>query len=123
MLIAGGGALGALMRYAVSGLTHTFFGETFPWGTLMVNLVGSFLIGVGWAISERIPHSPHLIPFLFIGLLGAFTTFSTYALESFNLIRDGEFKLGVLNMAASNIVGLLVVFLGFVCARYFLGQI
>ena len=117
LLIAVGGALGAVMRYAVSGFTYRFFEETFPWGTLVVNLMGSFILGFLWALSERALLSPKLTPFLFIGVLGAFTTFSTYTLESFHLLREGEVRLGLLNIVGSNVLGLVLVFFGFVCAR------
>ena len=121
LLIAMGGAVGALLRYAVSGVAYRLFGETFPWGTLAVNVLGSFLLGLLWALSERMLFSPRLTAFLFIGVLGAFTTFSTYSLESFNLLRDGEIRLGLTNIIASNVLGLVVVLLGFVCARYLFG--
>jgi len=118
LLIAAGGAAGAVLRYAVSGLAHRVFDETFPWGTLVVNLLGSFVIGFLWAFSERVSLPPKVAPFLFVGVLGAFTTFSTYSLESFNLFREGEVRLGLLNIIGSNVLGLALVFLGFVCARY-----
>lgn len=121
LLIAAGGAIGAVLRYGVSGVAYRLFGETFPWGTLAVNVLGSFLLGLLWALSERMLFSPRLTAFLFIGVLGAFTTFSTYSLESFNLLRDGEIRLGLTNIIASNVLGLVVVLLGFVCARYILG--
>ena len=121
LLIAAGGAIGAVLRYGVSGVAYRLFGETFPWGTLAVNVLGSFILGLLWALSERLPFSPKLTAFLFIGVLGAFTTFSTYSLESFNLLRAGDVRLGLTNIIASNVLGLVVVLLGFACARYFLG--
>ncbi len=117
LLIAAGGAVGAVLRYAVSGLAHRFFAADFPWGTLAVNVLGSLVIGLLWAASERAPLPPALTPFLFVGVLGAFTTFSTYSLESFNLLRDGEIRLGLLNIFGSNLLCLAAVFLGFVAAR------
>ena len=120
LTIAAGGALGAVLRYVVSGLAHRLFGPTFPWGTLAVNVLGSFVLGLLWALSERAPLSPRTAAFLFVGVLGAFTTFSTYSLESFHLLRDGEVGLGVLNIVGSNVLGLFVVWLGFVCARLML---
>lgn len=118
LLIAAGGALGAVIRYTVSGFTYRFFDETFPWGTMAVNLIGSFALGFLWALSERALLSPKLIPFLFIGVLGAFTTFSTYTLESINLLREGEVQLGLFNIIGSNVLGLVLAFFGFVCAQY-----
>lgn len=120
LYIAAGGAVGAVLRYAVSGLAHRVFGPTFPWGTLAVNVAGAFVLGLLWALSERVPFPPRVAPFLFVGVLGAFTTFSTYSLESVNLLRDGEVGLGLLNVVGSNVLGLAVVWLGFVCARLLL---
>ena len=118
LLIAAGGAVGAVLRYAVSGLAYRVFDETFPWGTLAVNLLGCLVIGVLWAITERVPMGPSLTPFVFIGVLGAFTTFSTYGLESINLLRDGEVGLGLLNIGLSNVAGLGLVVFGLFGGRY-----
>ncbi len=117
LLIAGGGAVGAVLRYAVSGLAYRLLEPTFPWGTLAVNLIGSFVIGLLWAVSERIPFPPTVTTFIFIGVLGAFTTFSTFTLETFNLLRDGEVLLGLGNVLASNVLGLALVWMGFIVAR------
>lgn len=113
LLIAAGGACGALLRYVLSGLTYRVLDETFPWGTLVVNVFGCLLIGVLWATSERVAFSPNASIFVFTGTLGAFTTFSTYGLESINLLRDGEIGLGLANIVASNLVGLAAVLIGF----------
>lgn len=121
VLIAGGGALGALLRYAVSGLALRWLGAGFPWGTLCANLLGCFLIGLLWVLAERAALHPQANPFLFTGLLGAFTTFSTYSLESINLLRDGEVARGLLNIAMSNGLGLLAVLAGFACAQWLIG--
>lgn len=116
-LIAVGGAAGALLRYGIAGAAHRYFGYDFPWGTLAVNLIGSFLIGVIWAVSERAPLPPGWSPFLLVGVIGAFTTFSAYTLETLNLLRNGEIALGILNVIGSNALGLGIVYLGFVCGR------
>ena len=105
LLVAAGGAAGSLLRYGISGLTYRYVEAVFPWGTLAVNLLGSFAIGFMWAVSERVALPPGFTAFLFIGLLGAFTTFSTYSLESINLLRDGEVGYALLNLAASNLLG------------------
>lgn len=117
LAIAAGGAGGALLRYGISGVAYRLLGETFPWGTLAVNLMGCFLIGLLWGISERTPLSPNASIFLFTGILGGFTTFSTFGLETFSLFRDGEVMLGLVNVLASNVAGLVAVTLGFVLAR------
>ena len=101
LLIALGGALGALLRYAVSGLAYAALSEAFPWGTLAANLIGCFLIGFLWTTGEHAPFSLAARTFVFTGALGAFTTFSTYGLESLSLLRDGEIGLGLANMQLS----------------------
>lgn len=119
--IAIGGAIGALLRYIVSDLAYSYLGETFPWGTLVVNVIGSFLIGFLWQLFDQLVISANTRIFLLTGVLGAFTTFSTFSLETFNLLRDGEVKLGVINVVVSTAAGLITVFLGFVAARFLLG--
>ncbi len=118
LFIAIGGAIGALLRYAISGLTYKHLDGVFPWGTLSVNLIGSFTAGFLWGLFERAVIPPNLRTFVFIGVLGAFTTFSTYSLESFNLFRDGEIKLALSNILISNILCIALVFFGFVTSRY-----
>ena len=118
LYIAFGGAIGALLRYGISGIPHRYLNGTFPWGTLTVNLLGSFIIGFLWGTFERTTVSPNIKTFLFIGILGAFTTFSTYSLESLNLLRDGEIKLALTNILISNIGFIVLCFLGFASSRY-----
>ena len=117
LLLIAGGALGTLTRYGISGLTHRFMDGVFPWGTLMVNLSGALVIGFIWGLWENERISSNMRTFVFIGILGGYTTFSSYALETLNLFRDGETKLALINIIASNILGLLLVFLGFISAR------
>ncbi len=121
-LIAGG-AVGTLLRYALSGATYKLIVGVFPWGTLVVNLVGSFLIGLLWGLFEIETISPNARTFLFIGLLGGFTTFSTYTLESLNLYRDGETKLALFNILASNLFGILLVVMGFAASRIIINHL
>ncbi len=118
-----GGALGTLFRYTVSGLTYRLFVGVFPWGTLIVNLTGSFLIGVLWGLFEMKSLSPQARAFVFMGFLGGFTTFSTYTLETLNLLREGEIKLAVLNVAASNMLGLALVIAGFAASKLILSAL
>ena len=118
ILIAAGGAAGTLLRYSLSGLTYRVLDGIFPWGTLFVNLMGSFAIGLLWGVFEIENLSPNMRNFIFIGVLGGFTTFSTFALENFNLFRDGEIKLAISNLLASNIFGVLLVFTGFLLSKY-----
>ncbi len=113
LLLSAGGAVGTLLRYGLSGLAHRLLGETFPWGTLLVNVLGCFVIGLLWAASERAAFGPSLRIFLFTGTLGAFTTFSTYGLETFVLLKNGNVALGAANLILSNVIGLAAVIAGF----------
>lgn len=120
--IAVGGAIGALLRYAVSGLAYDWLGSEFPWGTLAVNLIGCFVIGFLWQLFDSQSLSPNARALIFTGGLGAFTTFSTFGLESSNLLRDGQTRLALTNVAVSNLLGILFVFLGFAGARLLLAR-
>ena len=117
LLLLTGGAIGTLARYGLSGLTHKYFDGTFPLGTLMVNLAGSLLIGLIWGLWEIDNISTNMRTFIFIGIFGGFTTFSSYTLETLNLFREGERNLALINILANNILGLLLVILGFIAAR------
>lgn len=101
LLIALGGALGAVGRYAFGGWVHTRLGAAFPWGTLAVNVLGSTLLGLVLGILNQVPVSVEARAFLTIGVLGAFTTFSTFSYETVALLRDGEWRLAVPYVGAS----------------------
>ncbi len=118
VLIGLAGFVGTLFRYWLSGFVARQYGETFPWGTMAVNLVGCFLAGaVFYLTEERFLISPTTRTIILIGLLGGFTTFSSYGLQTFTLLRDGEFGLATLNVAASNVFGLLMVWTGYVACK------
>jgi len=112
-----GGASGTLLRYWVSGYAYKLFEGVFPWGTLMVNLIGSFLIGFCWGLFERGNIQTNVRLFLFVGIFGGFTTFSSYALETLNLVKAGNVKFAIIYILASNILGLILVYLGYIFAR------
>jgi len=118
MALTIGGAAGTLLRFWVSGWAQRMFAGVFPWGTLTVNLLGSFLIGFFWGIFERGNISTNIRLFLFMGIFGGFTTFSTFALESLNLFKTGHVKFAIIYILASNILGLLFVYLGYILARW-----
>lgn len=119
LILGVGGAFGTLSRYYVSGMVHKFCGIGFPWGTLAVNLIGSFLIGLSWGIFENTTISSSIKLFLFIGIFGGFTTFSTYTYECLNLLKVGLYKTAFLNIIVSNILGILLVWAGFVLSKLF----
>lgn len=116
--IAGGGAAGTLLRYFVSGLDYRFSNGVFPVGTLAVNLIGSLAIGFLWGLFEHVDVSPQARMFALMGILGGFTTFSTFSLETFNLFRDGEFRIAFLNILLTNAAGIAFVFIGFILSRH-----
>jgi fluoride exporter len=107
-----------MMRFGVSNGVHAVFGRDFPYGTLTVNVLGSLLIGFFYiAMIERLSLGPEWRAFIIIGILGAFTTFSTFSLETFNLIENGEIVKAVLNILLSVIVCLLAAWFGILIAR------
>jgi len=100
--VAAGGALGAMARSIVTGLLFTWAPGSFPWGTLLVNVLGSFLIGVMFAsLSGALWLHTIARPFLVVGFLGAFTTFSAFSIETLTLIEDGRVGVAFLYALAS----------------------
>ena len=114
LLIGLGGFMGALLRYSVSGLIQNLSKSmSFPYGTLFVNLLGCLLIGVLSQVAEiRGVITPEARSFLFIGLLGAFTTFSTFGNDTVSLFRDGKDLLSFVNIGLHLVLGLSAVWLG-----------
>lgn len=113
-----GGAIGTLVRYQMSVWIQHSMQHPFPYGILSVNVIGSFLIGFCWSFSESF-HLPDPVRlFLFTGFFGGFTTFSTFTLDSMNLVRSGEIKLALLNILLSNLFGIIAVFLGYMIGKY-----
>jgi CrcB protein len=114
LLLLAGGGLGTVARYVVSDYTHKYYLGDFPLGTLAVNMLGSFVIGLLWGIfdTENMSHSIRV--FLFIGILGGFTTFSSYALDSYNMFKDGELRLALLNVMANNVLSIGMVLVGLI---------
>lgn len=118
MLIAGG-STGTILRYLVYLFADRHLNHNMPWGTLLVNLIGAFVIGVLWSTFERSAIPPALRVFLFIGILGSFTTFSTFAFESFVYLNQGQFKMLLINILANNLGGLLLCSGGYYLAKLF----
>ena len=118
LAIAGGGAAGAVARYWVSGRVYAWLGSGFPWGTLAVNVAGSFLIGLlAILLVERLPYSAEWRSLLIVGFLGAFTTFSTFSLETLTLIEQADYAKALTNAALSVVACLAATWLGVVAGR------
>ena len=114
-----GSALGGMGRYWCSGIVARAFGETFPWGTIVVNVSGSLIIG--FLATLMSPDGRLLVPpdartFLAIGLLGGYTTFSSFSLQTLNLVRDGEWLWATANVFLSLTLCLAAVWLGYIGA-------
>jgi CrcB protein len=110
-----GSALGGMARYWCSGFVAVRLGETFPWGTIAVNIIGSFVIGFFATISG--PDGRLLVPslarqFVMLGLCGGYTTFSSFSLQTLNLVRDGEWLQAAGNIALSVALCLIAVTTG-----------
>lgn len=118
-MVGSGGFLGALARYGISGLVHRQLPlTTFPYGTLAVNLIGCFAVGALAGLAEvRQLFGPELRTFALIGLLGGFTTFSTFSLETLNLIEEGAWLKAGLNAGLSLVLCIGAAWLGVLLAR------
>ena len=119
LFVALGGALGSIGRYAVSGLVATGFGETFPWGTLVVNVVGSFIIGFFATLTApdgRLFVGGTTRQFVMTGFCGGFTTFSSFSLQTMNLINEGEYLYAGGNVLGSVMTCLIALWLGSISA-------
>ena len=115
LLIAIGGALGSVARYWVSGFVAERAGEVFPLGTLVVNITGSLLIGFFATLTDpdgRFLASPNVRQFVMIGICGGYTTFSSFSLQTLNLVRDGEWLAAGANILLSVVACLLAVGVG-----------
>lgn len=118
LLLCLAGASGTLCRYALAGLVHRIVGTTFPWGTLAVNVTGCFTAGLMWSLFEHrwvIGGEARVI--IMIGFIGAFTTFSTFILESGELIRTTQYLMAAANFIFQNGLGLLALTAGIALGR------
>jgi CrcB protein len=120
LLVGSGGFLGSVLRFAVSGGVHSLLpSRTFPFGTVVVNILGCLIIGfLGGQADLRQVFGPQARLFLFIGILGGFTTFSTFAYETFQLSQDTQTLKALGNVLVQVVLGFLGAWLGYVGARY-----
>lgn len=116
--VAAGGALGASLRYVAAHLTHAWLGRDFPYGTLLVNIVGSLIIGYFLVL---LPETEEPIPIvrllLITGLLGGFTTYSAFSIETLQLLQDGHLTRAGMNIVLTLVFCFLAVWAGFLLGR------
>jgi len=118
IFIAAGGAIGAVFRFLVSNGIHSFMGRGFPYGTLTVNVMGSFVMGISYVmLIERLEVSPEWRAFIVVGLLGAFTTFSTFSIETLVLIQNSELSKAMLNVLLSVLLCVMGSWIGLILGR------
>ena len=116
--IAAGGAVGALFRFWMSNGVYALLGRGFPYGTLAVNVLGSLLMGFLYVLMiERMTVSPEVRAAAMVGLLGAFTTFSTFSIETLNLLEQGDVIRATANIVLSVLVCLVAVWFGVLIGR------
>jgi CrcB protein len=117
LVIGGFGFIGTILRYAVQGGAQRLMGSAFPYGTLAVNVAGSFVVGLAATLFlERSALGPMWRSAVLIGLCGGFTTFSALTYETFELVRTGDPARGILNMALHIVLGLAAVWAGYAVA-------
>jgi CrcB protein len=118
LAIAAGGALGALLRFWSANWVYSLLGRGFPYGTLAVNLVGSLVMGFCYAwLVERSSLGPEWRALVMVGVLGAFTTFSTFSIETMNLIEGGALLKALLNMVLSVVLCVAAAWMGLLVGR------
>ncbi len=118
ILVFVGGDIGAVFRYVLSGWVYRVVGTDFPYGTLAVNVIGCFVIGLFLSMAEdRFLISPSFRIFFAVGVIGGFTTFSTFSFETVGLLRDGAIAIGLLNVVVSIVVGLAATWVGTLAGR------
>ena len=120
LLLSAGGAIGALLRYALGGSVHKIAGHHFPFGTLAVNILGCFLIGFFAVLHhEKLVFGPNMRLFFMVGVLGAFTTFSAFSYETWSLMEANEWIKATLNIFLSVGLGMFGLWLGVLLGRLF----
>ena len=118
LFIAFGGSIGAVLRYLLSNMVYNVMGRSFPYGTLSVNILGSFLMGLSFVLlTEKLTLGSETRSFIIVGLLGAFTTFSTFSMETLFLLQYGNIFKAILNIFLSVILCLIAAWAGLILAK------
>jgi fluoride exporter len=117
LLVAIGAAIGGVARYLIGGWLASLLGADFPWGTAFVNITGAFAIGVVLVLVQGGALPAGARPFVAVGILGGYTTFSTYSYETLELITDSNYGVAVINVFVQLILGFIGVYLGVVLGR------
>lgn len=118
LLIALAGGIGSLARYLVGSNVQRLTGPAFPWGTFAVNIIGCLLFGYFWGLETfRNAISSETRAIILVGFMGGFTTFSSFAFESYSLLRDGSYGMAAVNMLSQNVLGIVSVWGGIALAR------
>jgi len=120
LIIGAGGFIGTVLRYLTSKMFQQYMFTSFPYGTLAVNVIGCFVLGMVYALAERNAIiSDEMRLFLTVGICGGFTTFSTFANENMSFLRDGEFFQFAFYASSSLLLGLLALYLGNITVKIF----
>ena len=117
LLVAIGAAIGGVARYLIGGWLASLLGADFPWGTAFVNITGAFAIGVVLVLVQGGALPAGARPFVAVGILGGYTTFSTYSYETLELITDSNYGVAVINVFVQLVLGFIGVYLGVVLGR------
>src|SRR5256714_1628385 len=117
MIVGLGGGAGAIARYLLGGWVQERYGPSFPYGTLIINVTGSFILGLFATLAIRYAWNDHWRLLIAIGFVGAYTTFSTFEYETIQLVAEGSWARGLFNILASVVLGFLAAYIGVVLGR------
>ncbi len=118
VLVFFGAGFGGVSRFVLGSLVYSYTGRNFPWGTLAINLTGSFIMGFLFVIfAQKFTNlAPYLIALVLVGVLGGYTTFSSFSIETLRLFQDGKIMYAIMNVLVSTIGGILLAWLGYALA-------
>lgn len=119
VLVFLGAGIGGVLRFVLGSLVYAYTGRNFPWGTLVINLSGSFIMGFLFVvITQKFTNlAPYLTALILVGVLGGYTTFSSFSIETLRLFQDGKVAYAFANIFVSTIFGVLLAWFGYVLAQ------